>query len=369
MASAGRISSLESVRGLAALTVCLFHACYIRYMGMPLVAKTSPLEILLNGHGAVVLFFVLSGYVLRSSLGRSARVRPFSLAFRYLVARVFRLFPVIIATSALFVSLAWALGGQPPQFGNLFRNALLLDVSINGAFWTLQVEVFGSLLVLASYLIEERFGLWPVFVATAGLLPMSFMGHSNLIFGTINSGLFYTFLVGYLVAALPLPEVKSSPYAALILCLALTAFYWAHVRGDIFKQWLLFITTLSAAIIVFIFSNDRFRNSLQWKPVRLLGALSYSYYALHPLGIELAQHLAPTIAQHDPARWKVVAALFVVSAGVAFVLSIAMNYAVERPGISVGRVITGATKRRLRLTDPTMERASGVLARRPDISS
>src|SRR3954469_10518110 len=98
MANARFIPGLESARGLAALTVCLFHASAVRFQGEVLVAKHSVAGTFLNGHGAVILFFVLSGFVLRSSLERKGAQGSCRLALEFFVARVFRLFPVIIAT-------------------------------------------------------------------------------------------------------------------------------------------------------------------------------------------------------------------------------------------------------------------------------
>src|ERR1700730_4256942 len=148
MRKANFIPSLESIRGLAALTVCLFHAAAIPFMGAPIVRTDSALWLLFNGYGAVVLFFVLSGYVLRLSLERKAEAPPLVLTRDYLVARIFRLFPVIVATVVLFTCIDWLVHGEQPQLGLVIRNAVLLDTTIIGPFWTLQVEVFGSVLII-----------------------------------------------------------------------------------------------------------------------------------------------------------------------------------------------------------------------------
>src|SRR5688572_28314274 len=104
MANERFIPSLESVRGIAALSVCLFHAADVRFQDGVVLAKYTIPGILLNGHGAVILFFVLSGYVLRSSLERKTQSSTLELAVEYLIARIFRLFPVIIVTVAVFIA-------------------------------------------------------------------------------------------------------------------------------------------------------------------------------------------------------------------------------------------------------------------------
>jgi hypothetical protein len=99
------------------------------------------------------VFFVLSGFVLRLSL-TNKWIQPVpNIAAGFAVARLFRLYPVVIATS-------------------------LLDVSINGALWTVQVEVFGSALVLCAFILERLTSAWLVVGLTAALRPFSFLGHS-----------------------------------------------------------------------------------------------------------------------------------------------------------------------------------------------
>ena len=61
----GTIVELQSLRGLAALLVAAHHCCWY-YTYSPGTKRL--LEILLNAHAAVVLFYVLSGYVLSLAL-------------------------------------------------------------------------------------------------------------------------------------------------------------------------------------------------------------------------------------------------------------------------------------------------------------
>jgi peptidoglycan/LPS O-acetylase OafA/YrhL len=77
--TAARDRSLDAVRGLAALSVVLCH--YLNILtGLPLgtmlmsLAALPPLSLLVTGYGAVILFFVLSGYVLTLSLMRDSEL-------------------------------------------------------------------------------------------------------------------------------------------------------------------------------------------------------------------------------------------------------------------------------------------------------
>src|ERR1700731_793726 len=104
---APRIAYLESVRGLAALQVLLFHflLAFAPDLVPPpdaIVARgihLSPLSFLYDGHSAVYIFFVLSGYVLSRSFERHLQ-RPLAL----ISARALRL--GLPAVAAVLVSAA-----------------------------------------------------------------------------------------------------------------------------------------------------------------------------------------------------------------------------------------------------------------------
>lgn len=72
----GQIIELQSLRGIAALTVAMGHALTYYY------ATSSYGSMVLNGRGAVVVFFVLSGYVLTRSL-RSTHFDRHSVLYFY----------------------------------------------------------------------------------------------------------------------------------------------------------------------------------------------------------------------------------------------------------------------------------------------
>ena len=336
MANAQFIPSLESVRGLAALSVCLFHAAEVRFQDGVVVAKHTIPGIFLNGYGAVILFFVLSGYVLRSSLEKKAQSGTVALTAEFLIARLFRLFPVIVASVAVFVIVMWIVYRQEPQFAVAVRNALLLEASINGAFWTLQVEVFGSVLVLVAFLLERRLGTWAVWALLIVLLPVSFTGGSSMI-GPVSPTFFYTFLLGYLIAVRPPLPPGRPQLAAALLVIAMAAFYGANSYGYVYKQWLLLVTALAASMIVLVMSSEGWRDRLQWPPVRWLGAVSYSFYALHPLGLKVEGHLLAPVGGSGWPSWLIVAILLTAPVAVTAIITVPMYCLIERPGVALGR--------------------------------
>ncbi|MGH6737905.1 MAG: acyltransferase family protein, partial [Bradyrhizobium sp.] len=91
----GFLPRIESLRGLAALTVALMHVTMSWFTAQPRgildEVGLKAIKAVGNGFGAVVAFFVISGFVLARSLDRD-----FS-ATRFASARIFRLFPAAIS--------------------------------------------------------------------------------------------------------------------------------------------------------------------------------------------------------------------------------------------------------------------------------
>jgi peptidoglycan/LPS O-acetylase OafA/YrhL len=295
---------------------------------------------LFNGHGAVVLFFVLSGFVLRLSLANKRTMPPATVSIDFVSARLFRLFPVIVATSLVIAAVNWFCHGRPISIRELLLNATLFETTINGAFWTLQVEVFGSLLILVAFLVERTSSWWSVVVMATIILPTSFAGHSQ----PFIIRYLYPFLFGYIVAVKPQTVARFAPYGWTILLGALAGFYCAAALGFVLKQWLLLLTVISATLIVAVLSTKRYRRALAWRPLRTLGTLSYSFYALHPLGLDAASWIANRLQALAAGRSVIILASFAVSVTVTVSLAIGMHYLVERPGLAMGRRLRPSVK-------------------------
>src|ERR1700733_11347309 len=89
------IAELHSIRGIAALVVAVGHA--LVYYQTPQWFRAIGLTF--NGRAAVVLFFVLSGFVLTKSLrSMPVQLKPLS---DYYIRRFFRLYPALWFASAM----------------------------------------------------------------------------------------------------------------------------------------------------------------------------------------------------------------------------------------------------------------------------
>lgn len=222
----GRIfhPSLEGLRGLAALNVALAHFVLafvpvllkgsypdliiqrIPEEGWMSLLGAPPLTLFFNGHFAVMVFFVLSGYVMtQPAFDRDSRALSRRFAGRYLrlngplMVAVWLSF--LLARSGSYVNdlagVRWGSRFFERQFlenpqpletlkASLWGTLTGADLRLDPPLWSLEIEWFGSLVLLAiSRWVWCFRGPWPWLVA-AGVMGLA----------PINDRLFYLSLYG-----------------------------------------------------------------------------------------------------------------------------------------------------------------------------
>jgi peptidoglycan/LPS O-acetylase OafA/YrhL len=178
----GRLAWLDLLRGVAALVVVLHHATY--YFTPRL--RAGMVDWFDPGLYGVLVFFLVSGYIIPASLERHGRVRSFW------ISRVARIHPLLtvacVITLVPFVlgvrDLRAGLSTYDPVTAVLAHLTMLQDVlgvpnAIN-VLWTLSYEMAFYLLVVALYVTGTHrrsapvaVGLVAVAVLAGGLLPMA----------------------------------------------------------------------------------------------------------------------------------------------------------------------------------------------------
>jgi peptidoglycan/LPS O-acetylase OafA/YrhL len=168
---------LEATRGAAALMVALFHiglTPYVDAMGRQtrLVAGIRTVDdswgdqafrILGNGPGAVIFFFVLSGFVLTKVI-QSGPSDVSQNSWQFLTGRIFRIYPAVISTTAILIAIFFTTGyalTAPEEFSptNLVLNLLLIRPTIDSVMWSLQLELIAApmlLLIILHGSVSER---------------------------------------------------------------------------------------------------------------------------------------------------------------------------------------------------------------------
>lgn len=314
MAKDDFIPRLEALRGCAAIAVVGFHAYAMRN------------ETFVTGMAPVVMFFVLSGFVLARSLERDPNPR------RYLRNRIFRLLPASAASVLLFTVLYKNFGfyvGFEPSFDwvNVLLNALMIRSDINGVMWSLTIECLATPLILASFLTYKSYGPRPLVALCAILFAISSWGpYVHLLGGYTNLAPLYAFVVGVLLHFAPRPK-QALQFLVVGSFVSLVMFLACGLR----KQTALTIlgeVISSAAIIYLVAISDgtKFFAVLDTAPTRLVGRISYSFYLLHMIGLSLAG----TLFNNSLLLFFAALVLTIPMASVSWLL-------VERPFIALGK--------------------------------
>ena len=204
---------LESMRGIAAMAVALFHSCYMIETRGTDRTLVDGAHLFFNGTAAVSLFFVLSGYVLGQSLQRQEGgfLRVWAI---FGIRRLARIYPAfLVSTTAMLLYLLYLFPGsdfpaasvwfksvyrEPLTFARVIRNFLLQDNLINIVTWTLRVELICSLLLPVLHRCNQRlgsplrFGLFAVLVACSIWRPQGgAASHAYMFYlGMVIPGLF-----------------------------------------------------------------------------------------------------------------------------------------------------------------------------------
>ena len=188
-----RYGELDSLRGFAALAVVVYHVALGSFPRVPEAggfqfASTGLLQLsgliaqtVFNGQSAVMLFFVLSGFVLGASgsFMDGIGVRKFA---GYLVKRFCRLvLPLWFAVAAAVLVQYLSRGVSYPT-DQLLAFFLVQDLSINGALWSIPPEIFASVLYPFLFFAVARLSPAIQFVGLLAVislqvqLPIKFIG-------------------------------------------------------------------------------------------------------------------------------------------------------------------------------------------------
>jgi peptidoglycan/LPS O-acetylase OafA/YrhL len=369
-----RDAGLDGLRGVAACVVVLGHVLVASSAELangqlipggnldPTVNSVllyTPLHLFWAGREAVVVFFVLSGFVLAAG---PARGRPFEAA-RYYPHRLLRLY--LPVWGALL--LAWGahllvrgdVGGTwwlDAHTDGLSTHAAIQDVfllggagtfALLGVLWSLHWEVVFSLLLPLFLLLgwTARRALWVGVALAVAVMLIGGRDHQWAQF-------LPSFMLGTLLAfgwedlAALRGRRLVTPALVLVSVLGLTAPWWIRLntwvvtghREDAADRIALVLTALGAcAALLLPLMVGRARELLEARPVHYLGTRSFSLYLVHePVVVVAAFALggSPTTL-----------ALAVTALPAALLLTEGFYRLVERPSHLFARRVGAATAR------------------------
>jgi len=293
-------AALDSLRGLAAVSVVLFH--------MTWTSPLYPLPFVRNGYLMVDLFFVLSGFVIASAYG--GRISSPQALGRFLWLRFWRLYPVHLVFLIVFVAVEvakyvaedrYGIHANHPALGpgwtwDLVANLLLVQgltnraLSFNGPSWSISVEcavyvMFAGLSLAARS--RAVVAATSCALSVTALLLFAWLGRSQVTHGNHYgilpgvTGFFLGVKVGGFAehgrgSAFVLRHRRAVGFGAL----AALAMFMAFVAMPHQGYETLAVFPLSAALVLLLAMApvSGLLRPLHWSGLRWLGAISYPVY-------------------------------------------------------------------------------------------
>jgi len=297
--SGSRYVELDSLRGVAALTVLAYH-----YSNAFPAAASPWLRPFLAGHQAVILFFVLSGFVLSLPFWNKGGNGPYR---AYIVRRIFRIYVPYLAAVALaaigaaaFYGVRLPLSGwfadtwRTPVTVGLLGKAVLMDTRpvLNTAFWSLRYEmimslVFPLLLVGLRWMRSVGAAVFMVAMVAVSVFLRARSGMTAFE-ETIHYGVF--FILGAVLAnkrETLRRWLNDRPMGVRLLLLLVAVLLYLGYANDLAAMWHVRIPNddlsgLGAAgLIVVAMSARRLRDVLRKPGLEYVGRISYSLYLIH----------------------------------------------------------------------------------------
>jgi peptidoglycan/LPS O-acetylase OafA/YrhL len=296
-----RIRYLDGLRGVAIMLVIFSHYWGSQWMtGLAVNETVASLRIVRQGWVGVQLFFLISGFVILMTIERCNNPKQF------IYKRWLRLFPAMVIATALTVGFNYAI--QPiEKFHNtpwydaipglifvspsLLRVIFQIDIdSLHRSFWTLYVEVgFYIFFGMAYFWLGWKRATALLIVAAGVILAavpvLKYAGVSGLglrlvePFDWLGIKFYLWFASGIFFAKAK--TQNSEPLFALACVTGLAAALLVS-PFPIPLTWD-YRYPMIAALILFAVAQrwSRVQSILEWRPLLLIGAVSYPLYLIH----------------------------------------------------------------------------------------
>ncbi|MCC6779488.1 MAG: acyltransferase [Hyphomicrobiales bacterium] len=308
-----RISALDTLRGTAILAVMAGH-----YLPENLLAGAVAWHVTSLGRGGVILFFLLSGYLIYWNVERQTTAI-------FLSRRAFKILPAyLVSVLALFI-LGYFFEPRWPALTLLSNLTMTQDVfgqpMLTGVYWTLLIEVKFYIFIAAQYFLFRDKGtlLVPLAAIVVNVYILLARGYASQLLTFLPA-----FYVGIQVRRWQ-RDKGSSPDRLLVTALAVAA---SLIFFDQYYGWwsCLYLLAATAALIYAV--RGSFSNAM----LCFFGRISYSDYLYHAaIGSLIISAFATSTGW--PVGLLAVAAAFSVSTLVAI-----LSYRwVEVPFVELGK--------------------------------
>jgi peptidoglycan/LPS O-acetylase OafA/YrhL len=278
-----RMLELDALRGIAALSVFFYHAS-IYYK------ESIYFSLFRFGQTGVDLFFIISGFVIFSSIQNKTRIQ-------FIKSRFIRLFPSYwFAVTFTFILILIKFYEKSilnllPFKQYLINLSMIQEFfkveNLDGPYWTLYIELFFYLIILF-FLKKEFF----IYLTLTTLMLTTLFVRLNIIPNIFPFSILSTtpisaqsslFLAGILFYKLMVSKNKLYflPIVCCLICQTLilkTHYQYASIQDIHFNEH---ITLLSIFFVLFSFLIYNKLKFLIIKPLLILGNISYMLYLTH----------------------------------------------------------------------------------------
>lgn len=345
-----RIIALDALRVIAAFIVLAQHFRLVFELHWPEWLRKG----VFDSKAAVMLFFVLSGYVLALSLRN--KVPSFTAYVKFGIRRIMRLYPVYWAALLLALIVlwsvqqrgagqvtglpAWFLDGSGLQWKQWFLQSTLVAPGMKSDFalptvWTLMTEAKISMVFPLLAWVILRSPSWIAGTVVAALVLGSAWLDQHVVGTAAFLGMFG---LGTLLCRVPSTfwgRLNHAAWWGLLLlgfCLY-AAISWRYVMPSIWLGY--YLCGLGSLILIAGTIHWNFMRSPLTRLQQLLRVdLSYSIYILHyPVLVALKKLVGPGIATSPMLAFSIAVA---VTVGLALLL----HYTIEKPAIELGQKLT-----------------------------
>lgn len=365
------IAYLDSIRGLAALTVISEH--FVIAYGLPCensicrqILDYSPFNIWWDGGAAVSMFFVLSGMVLSLKyyrIGHKPDLSHFNL-IHYLISRLFRIWlpylVVLLISAGLYLQTIhspmlkthlapsdWIVDmwyKHPLTVMDMVREGFLLKlpsmVVLLPQAWTLTIELVLSLLLPVGLILSERGAVWLVFFS---VLMVSLLGVSIFLLH---------FLMGLMIArhysAIAEYLSRHAWQRRLLLLIGLSLYTSGSLFHEQINEAVIWLTSGLGAglILIYVAGSIRTQAVLATASLHQIGKVSYSAYLIHmAILICLTPHLLKGLEYLSTDRLLLWLGGWSMTIVIVLLFSLVSYHWLETPSMAASRRIMAAFRR------------------------
>ncbi|MNX79338.1 O-acetyltransferase OatA [compost metagenome] len=371
-----RIDTLDSLRGLAALTVVIHHCMLVfpvfwavydplrvdkaNNIFIKMLAY-SPLHLMWGGFEAVILFFVLSGFVLSLPFLNGKTPSYFVYATKR-ICRIYLPYLTLIVLAAILHSILYRMHtptlsywyyqwwSRPIDFQMIVDHLLMMGSDdqniLNPVIWSLVHEMRISLLFPLMIWMVIKLNWKQTAIAAVGLIPLASglgklhipttighsIGYASLFLAGATLAKYRYEIVGYLAA-------RSSATRAILLGVALLLINIRWQLPTLRIPESLIIGLGSLLLIALALVPGKFATFLDRPALLWLGKVSYSLYLVHVIILLTVCHIVqgPLLG---PIVLVGVPLLSLVAAHILYEF-------VERPSMLLGKHLTASSLRQV----------------------